>query len=135
MEINVLGGVLRASKQTKKLMAAVSTSKQLTAQILHQKEWTQEELYTVLQCTGYEWDSKQEEWKMNQQTTKPAATFIKMRLVFNSHNLERESTRIQCLLEKGGYHIVDCSKPYVRRPPEHLDSSVYLTIAPPPPKQ
>ena len=120
----VLGTNTHKFRRTKKLTSAIDIAQNLSIPFSNP-----EELYTLLQKSGWDWSSDTQVWTLTD--VKPPSTFLKIRLVFNSNRLPIVSEHIKSLLQGAGYEVVDVSKFYTRRPPESNDSSIYLTILPP----
>jgi hypothetical protein len=89
----------------------------------------QDELYSELNRIGYYWNSKTKEWERDDRLPNPANKLIKLRVWTAADQVESFADLIVESCESIGLELVDKSKPYPCRPPQQLESRIYLLFS------
>ncbi|QSJ17713.1 hypothetical protein JYQ62_02200 [Nostoc sp. UHCC 0702] len=105
-------------KQTQKYTKACET---LT--FPHQ---TQDELYAELNRLGYYWDSKTKEWIRDKTLPDEATKLIKVRVWAATNKVEDAAALFVEKAEEMGLKLLEKSKLCQNRPPNQLESRIYL---------
>lgn len=85
-----------------------------------------EELYQQLNKNSYFWNSEKKRWEEINTKANPPTELIKIRIWADARITEAVASELIEVLAKKGLRVMNQSKPYLCRPPEHLESRVYL---------
>lgn len=85
-----------------------------------------EELYQQLNKNSYFWNSERKKWEKISTTANPPTELIKVRIWADARITETVASELIEALAKKGLRVMNCSKPYLCRPPEHLESRMYI---------
>jgi ribonuclease HII len=96
------------------------------AQSLNLTTEDREELYQQLNNNSYFWNSEKKKWEKIKTVANPPTELIKIRIWADARITEAVASELIEALAKKGLRVMNCSKPYLCRPPEHLESRIYL---------
>lgn len=85
-----------------------------------------EELYQQLNKNSYFWNSERKKWEKISTAANPPTELIKVRIWADARITETVASKLIEALAKKGLRKMNCSKPYLCRPPEHLESRMYI---------
>jgi hypothetical protein len=85
-----------------------------------------EELYQQLNSNSYFWNSEKKKWEKISLEANPPTELIKIRIWADARITEAVASELIEALAKKGLRMMNCSRPYLCRPPEHLESRMYL---------
>jgi len=85
-----------------------------------------EELYQQLNRNSYFWNSDKRKWEKISTAANPPTELIKIRIWADARITESVASELIEGLAKKGLRVMNCSKPYLCRPPEHSESRMYL---------
>jgi hypothetical protein len=85
-----------------------------------------EELYQQLNSNSYFWNSEKKKWEKISIEANPPTELIKIRIWADARITETVASELIEALAKKGLRKMNCSKPYLCRPPEHLESRMYI---------
>ena len=114
-------------KQTKKFVAACQKAIDLKIFARGTKVENQEWVYQKLMEHGVFWDSKISKWVEFQKEPANAPTpMIRVRIWGETGEKLDEAVRLVKGAFANGFEVVNQSLPYVCRPPQQLESRIYL---------
>jgi len=85
-----------------------------------------EQLYLQLNQKSYFWNSEKKKWEKISTEAKPPTELIKIRIWADARITETVSSELIEALAQKGLRITNKSKNYLCRPPENLESRIYL---------
>ncbi|AUB40452.1 hypothetical protein COO91_06467 [Nostoc flagelliforme CCNUN1] len=97
-------------------------------QILTFPHHTQDELYAELNRLGWYWQAKKKEWERDDTPAKEATKLIRIRVWAAKDMVEDAAELFLEGAEGNGLRLIEKSAPYPCRPPNQLESRVYLTF-------
>ncbi|WP_414574262.1 hypothetical protein [Nostoc sp. CCY 9925] len=97
-------------------------------QVLKVPHQTQEELYAELNRLGWYWQAAKKEWERDDTPAKEATKLIRVRVWANKDKVEDAAELFIESIEGMGLKLLEKSNPYPCRPPNQLESRVYLTF-------
>lgn len=122
----VLGGGY-SPKRTAKYVQARAIADKLEIS----ENWSREELYNILNVAGYYWQSDSKRWEQNTTGPNPASSTIKVRATAAADEISKVvDDMVRVYTQILDYKLLQRTEPHPRRPPEQLDSSVYLVFIP-----
>lgn len=107
-------------KQTKKYSQATA--------ILTFDHDRQDQLYAELNRLGWFWDAKKQEWLRDETPAKEATKLVRVRVWAESAKIEQAAALFAESGETMGLELIEKSPPYPCRPPNQLESRIYLTF-------
>ena len=108
-------------KRTRKFVAAEKIALKIGVNI-------DENLYKNLEKNNYFWDSNQGQW-IEGETAHSPSSLVKIRVWADSNYIKRDCDIIIASLASSGFVIEEGSEPYTCRPPQQLESRIYLTFS------
>lgn len=109
-------------RQTKKYVAAVDVAKGLGI-----GAEDAESLYQQLNHRNFFWDASEGRWVPGSEPD-PATELIRLRVWTATSQVADVANTIVRKLNAAGFSLVEKSKPYVCRPPNQLESRIYLAF-------
>lgn len=110
-------------KQTKKYLAAVGTASGLGISIGDDAD----HLYRELNQKNFFWDSKDGRWVPG-SAPEPATALIRIRVWADTDKVGDAANVLTRRLIDSGFNLLEQSQPYMCRPPNQLESRIYLTF-------
>lgn len=89
---------------------------------------TQEQLYSELNRLGWYWQANKKEWERDNTPAKEATKLIRIRVWAAKEMVEDASKLFVENAEGNGLRLLEKSAPYPCRPPNQLESRIYLTF-------
>jgi predicted CoA-binding protein len=112
-------------KMTKKYKAALAAAKNIATVAVNDSQV----LYQQLNAQNWYWNSKWGIWEMGEPAQKPS-DLVRIRVWAATEKVEQAAEEVTHLLQKQDYELLECSTPYVCRPPRQLESRIYLSFLP-----
>jgi hypothetical protein len=115
------------AKRTTKYVRALEVAEHLAIAEVN----NQEALYQLLNGQEYFWDAERKVWEQTSEVAQPATKFIRVRVWTDSKKVQVAADDIKAVLsvlDGTGYELIEESRPYVCRPPNQLDSRIYLVF-------
>lgn len=97
-------------------------------QVLTYPHQAQDVLYTELNRLGWYWQAKKKEWERNDAPAKEATKLIRVRVWAAREVVEDAAELFLENVESMGLRLIEKSSPYPCRPPNQLESRIYLTF-------
>ncbi|MEH2438397.1 MAG: hypothetical protein V7K25_30065 [Nostoc sp.] len=97
-------------------------------QILTFPHSSQEQLYSELNRLGWYWQSGKKEWERDDTPAKAATKLIRVRVWAAKETVENAAELFLENAESNGLRLIEKSAPYPCRPPNQLESRIYLTF-------
>ncbi len=112
------------TRQTAKYRAATALSERLGIRSTSEPD----RLYLALQDAGYTWDSRLQTWN-EMPAPNPPSRLIRLRVWADGEVVEELADDLVRLLDTLGLQCDERSEAYPCRPPQQLESRVYLTFS------
>ncbi|PHJ55764.1 hypothetical protein VF14_33550 [Nostoc linckia z18] len=97
-------------------------------QILTFPHQIQDELYAELNRLGWYWQAAKKEWERDDTPAKEATKLIRVRVWAAREIVENAADLFAENVEGMGLKLLERSNPYPCRPPNQLESRIYLTF-------
>lgn len=98
------------------------------AQSLNLTTENREELYQQLNSHSYFWNSEKKDWEKISTKADPPTELIKIRIWADARITESVASELIEALAKKGLRVMNCSEPYLCRPPKNLESRIYMDL-------
>lgn len=89
---------------------------------------SQEILYRALNEHSWFWDSDRKVWEEASEIANPPSNLIKVRVWAESSQVGLAADTLVAVYQKCGYELLEKSSPYICRPPQQLESRIYLSF-------
>lgn len=110
-------------RQTKKYVAAVEAARELRIKGTEDAE----ALYEMLNHNNFFWDAGEGRWLPGSEP-EPATELIRLRVWAETAKVADVANTVVRKMNAAGFSLLEKSKPYVCRPPNQLESHIYLTF-------
>ena len=88
----------------------------------------QEQLYSELNRLGWYWQPKKKEWERDDTPAKAATKLVRVRVWAAKDSVENAAELFLEGAEGNGLRLIEKSPPYPCRPPNQLESRIYLVF-------
>jgi hypothetical protein len=89
---------------------------------------TQDELYQELNRLGWYWQPKKKEWERDDTPAKEVTQLVKIRVWAATDKVSLAADLLIEQLESIDFELIEKSTPYQCRPPQQLESRIYLVF-------
>jgi hypothetical protein len=110
-------------KRTRKYVAALDTAAGLSVTSTEDAET----LYQLLNQKNFFWDATEGRWVPG-SAPQPATDLIRIRVWAESSKVADVANTVVRRMNGSGFSLIEKSDPYMCRPPNQLESRIYLTF-------
>jgi hypothetical protein len=112
-------------KNTAKYASACKLAQQLWVSIA---DMHQEQAYNFLNERGYYWNPKTKEWELLDLEANPPTELIRIRVWSDTRFVDQIADSLISALSSKGMRCIERTSPYTCRPPNQLESRIYLAF-------